>query len=142
MPQVNRSALVMYSAKQMYQLVNDVKAYPEFLPGCVNSEIIKQGPASMVAEVGVAKAGIRNKFVTENTLTENQSIHMNLVDGPFKSLSGVWQFVPLDEQACKVALDLHFEFSNKLIAAAFGRVFNELAGNMVQAFVDRAKQVY
>ncbi|GGB00378.1 SRPBCC family protein [Agarivorans gilvus] len=142
MPQVNRSALVMYSAEQMYQLVNDVKAYPEFLPGCVNSEIIQQGPSSMVAEVGVAKAGIRNKFVTENTLSENQSIHMNLVDGPFKSLSGVWQFIPLDEQACKVALDLNFEFSNKLIAAAFGRVFNELAGNMVQAFVDRAKQVY
>lgn len=142
MPQVNRSALVMYSAEQMYQLVNDVKAYPEFLPGCVNSEIIQQGPASMVAEVGVAKAGIRNKFVTENTLLENQSIHMNLVDGPFKSLSGIWQFVPLDEQACKVALDLNFEFSNRLIAAAFGRVFNELAGNMVQAFVDRAKQVY
>jgi len=142
MPQVNRSALVMYSAKQMYQLVNDVKAYPEFLPGCVNSEIIQQGPLTMVAEVGVAKAGIRNKFVTENTLSENQSIHMNLVDGPFKSLSGVWQFIPLDEQACKVALDLNFEFSNKLIAAAFGRVFNELAGNMVQAFVDRAKQVY
>jgi ribosome-associated toxin RatA of RatAB toxin-antitoxin module len=132
----------MYSAKQMYQLVNDVKAYPEFLPGCVNSEIIQQGPSSMVAEVGVAKAGIRNKFVTENTLSENQSIHMNLVDGPFKSLSGVWQFIPLDEQACKVALDLNFEFSNRLIAAAFGRVFNELAGNMVQAFVDRAKQVY
>jgi ribosome-associated toxin RatA of RatAB toxin-antitoxin module len=142
MPQVNRSALVMYSAEQMYQLVNDVKAYPEFLPGCVNSEIIQQGPLTMVAEVGVAKAGIRNKFVTENTLSENQSIHMNLVDGPFKSLSGVWQFIPLDEQACKVALDLNFEFSNKLIAAAFGRVFNELAGNMVQAFVDRAKQVY
>ncbi|WP_427979685.1 SRPBCC family protein [Agarivorans sp.] len=142
MPQVNRSALVMYSAEQMYQLVNDVKAYPEFLPGCVNSEIIQQGPSSMVAEVGVAKAGIRNKFVTENTLSENQSIHMNLVDGPFKSLSGVWQFIPLDEQACKVALDLNFEFSNRLIAAAFGRVFNELAGNMVQAFVDRAKQVY
>ena len=142
MPQVNRSALVMCSTEQMYQLVNDVKAYPEFLPGCVNSEIIQQGPLTMVAEVGVAKAGIRNKFVTENTLSENQSIHMNLVDGPFKSLSGVWQFIPLDEQACKVALDLNFEFSNKLIAAAFGRVFNELAGNMVQAFVDRAKQVY
>ncbi len=142
MPQVNRSALVMFSAKQMYQLVNDVDAYPEFLPGCVSSEIIEQGPLSMVAQVGVAKAGIKNSFVTENTLTEDQSIQMNLVNGPFKSLTGVWHFVALDEQACKVMLDLNFEFSNKLIAAAFGRVFQELAGSMVQAFVDRAKQVY
>jgi ribosome-associated toxin RatA of RatAB toxin-antitoxin module len=142
MPQVNRSALVMFSAKQMYQLVNDINAYPEFLPGCVNSEILEKTTSSMVAEVGVAKAGIKNKFVTKNTLTEDQSIQMTLVDGPFKSLSGVWHFVALDEQACKVMLDLNFEFSNKLIAAAFGRVFNELAGNMVQAFVERAKQVY
>ena len=142
MPQVNRSALVMFSAKQMYQLVNDVSAYPEFLPGCVNSEILEESMSSMVAEVGVAKAGIKNKFVTKNTLTKDQSIQMKLVDGPFKSLSGVWHFVALDEQACKVMLDLNFEFSNKLVAAAFGRVFNELAGNMVQAFVERAKQVY
>ncbi|WP_220720649.1 SRPBCC family protein [Agarivorans litoreus] len=142
MPQVNRSALVMFSAKQMYQLVNDVNAYPEFLPGCVNSKILEESPSTMVAQVGVAKAGIKNKFVTKNTLTEDQSIQMKLVDGPFKSLTGVWNFVALDEQACKVMLDLDFEFSNKLIAAAFGRVFNELAGNMVQAFVERAKQVY
>ncbi len=142
MPQVNRSALVMFIAKQMYQLVNDINAYPEFLPGCVNSEILEESTSSMVAEVGVAKAGIKNKFVTKNTLTEDQSIQMKLVDGPFKSLTGVWNFVALDEQACKVMLDLDFEFSNKLIAAAFGRVFNELAGNMVQAFVERAKQVY
>lgn len=142
MPQVNRSALVMYSAEQMYRLVNDVAAYPEFLPGCVGATIKQQTGDQMVAEVAVAKAGIRNSFTTENTLEDGRSISMTLVDGPFKALAGIWRFTALDEQACKVELDLQFEFSSSLIAAAFGRVFNELAGNMVNAFVERAKQVY
>ncbi|OCH48197.1 SRPBCC family protein [Aliivibrio fischeri] len=142
MPQVSRSALVPFSAKQMYDLVNDVASYPLFLPGCSGSKILEQTESTMVASVDVAKAGIKKTFTTKNTLIDSEMIGMNLVDGPFKSLTGGWHFMALDETACKVELKLDFEFSNALVAMAFGKVFQELTNNMVNSFTQRAKQVY
>ncbi|MDD9154932.1 SRPBCC family protein [Aliivibrio sp. S4TY2] len=142
MPQVSRSALVPFSAKQMYDLVNDVASYPQFLPGCSGSKIIEQSEHAMVASVDVAKAGIKKTFTTKNTLVDSEVIGMSLVDGPFKSLTGGWHFMALDETACKVELKLDFEFSNALVAVAFGKVFQELTNNMVNSFTQRAKQVY
>lgn len=122
MPKISRSALVPYSAQQMYQLVNDVASYPQFLPGCTGSRIIAANAEEMTAAVDVSKAGISKTFSTRNTLTDGQCISMQLVDGPFRQLSG---------DACKVELHLDFEFTNVLIELAFGKVFKELASNMV-----------
>jgi ribosome-associated toxin RatA of RatAB toxin-antitoxin module len=138
MPQISRSALV----EQMYNLVNDVDAYPQFLPGCTGSRVLDKTDNTMTAAVDVAKAGISKTFTTKNTLTSNQSIDMQLVDGPFRKLMGGWHFTPLSPEACKVELNLDFEFTNKLIELAFGKIFKELAGSMVQAFTQRAKEVY
>ncbi|MCG6345467.1 SRPBCC family protein [Vibrio fluvialis] len=142
MKQVSRSALVSFSADQMFHLVNDVARYPEFLPGCSGSRVIEASSEKMVASVDVSKAGISKTFTTSNELNHSESIIMNLVDGPFRTLRGGWYFTPLDEQACKVELKLEFEFSSKMIEMAFGKVFNELTSNMVNAFTKRAKQVY
>ncbi|MEO3990876.1 type II toxin-antitoxin system RatA family toxin [Pseudocitrobacter cyperus] len=142
MPQISRTALVPYSAEQMYTLVNDVNAYPDFLPGCTGSRVIESGPTQMTAAVDVSKAGISKTFTTRNVLTSNQSILMHLVDGPFKKLIGGWKFIPLSQDACKIEFQLDFEFTNKLIEMAFGRIFKELALNMVQAFTMRAREVY
>ncbi|EKT55801.1 type II toxin-antitoxin system RatA family toxin [Providencia sneebia] len=142
MPQISRSALVPFSAEQMYNLVNDVVAYPSFLPGCVGSRIISHQDDEMTAAVEVSKAGISKTFVTKNTLENNKCIHMQLVEGPFRKLAGGWHFIPLSPDACKIEFQLDFEFSNKLIELAFGKIFKELANNMVQAFTVRAKDVY
>lgn len=142
MQQVTRSALVMFSAEQMFNLVNDVARYHEFLPGCSGSRILESSRLGMVASVDVSKAGISKTFTTANTLVQGSEIFMELVDGPFKALKGVWSFIPLDEQACKVELKLEFEFSSKMIEMAFGKIFNELTSNMVSAFTQRAKEVY
>ena len=142
MAEVSRSALLMYSADEMYQLVNDVSAYPEFLPGCVAANVISSSEDLMRASVKVAKAGISQTFTTENRLVEGRSIAMNLVDGPFTHLSGGWVFTELDDQASKVSLELKFEFSSSLAGIAFGRIFNELVGAMVKSFAARAKVVY
>ncbi|MBB1272563.1 MULTISPECIES: type II toxin-antitoxin system RatA family toxin [Psychromonas] len=142
MAKVSRSALLMYSAQEMYQLVNDVNAYPEFLPGCSETTVLLDQVNLMKASIKVSKAGISQTFVTENTLVEGQSISMKLLEGPFKHLSGGWTFTALDEQACKVSLDLEFEFSNSIVKLAFGRVFHELIGSMVKSFSNRAKTVY
>lgn len=142
MPQISRTALVPYSAEQMYQLVNDVKSYPQFLPGCSGSRILDESASQMMAAVDVSKAGISKTFTTRNVLVSNQSIIMQLVDGPFKKLMGGWKFTPIGDDACRIEFQLDFEFTNKLIELAFGRIFKELAGNMVQAFTVRAKEVY
>ncbi|WP_099611978.1 SRPBCC family protein [Vibrio fujianensis] len=142
MKQVSRSALVAFSAEQMFHLVNDVESYPDFLPGCSGTRILEFSPNKMVASLDVSKAGISKTFTTENHLTHGQSILMSLVDGPFRALKGGWYFTPLDERACKVELKLEFEFASKMIEIAFGKVFNELTSNMVDAFTKRAKQVY
>lgn len=142
MPQVNRSALVPYSVEQMYQLVIDVHAYPDFLPGCVSGQVLEVCGDSMTAAMCVSKAGISKTFTTKNKLTRNQSVVMQLVDGPFRKLTGGWKFTPLDAQACRIEFHLDFEFTSVLIEMAFGRVFNELTANMVQAFTRRAREVY
>ncbi|MCM5510918.1 SRPBCC family protein [Vibrio coralliilyticus] len=142
MKQVSRSALVSFSAEQMFKLVNDVASYPEFLPGCSGSRVIESSGSAMVASVDVSKAGISKTFTTSNELISGEAILMNLVDGPFKTLKGGWFFTALDDKACKVELKLEFEFSSKMIEMAFGKIFNELTSNMVNAFTQRAKQVY
>lgn len=142
MKQVSRSALVPFSAEQMFHLVNDVERYPEFLPGCSGARILESSSQKMVAAVDVSKAGISKTFTTANQLELGKVIAMRLVSGPFRQLEGGWYFTALDETACKIELKLEFEFSSRLIELAFGKIFAELTNNMVTAFTQRAKQVY
>ncbi|MDC9507798.1 type II toxin-antitoxin system RatA family toxin [Pseudoalteromonas sp. Angola-4] len=142
MPQIEKSALVMYSTKEMFDLVNDVEAYPQFLPNCSDSKIVSQHNNNMTASLEISKAGIKKWFTTENTFIDEQTVQLRLVDGPFKTLKGRWYFQALDKKACKVELKLEFEFSSKLIELAFGKIFNDVAKNMVSAFTQRAKDVY
>ena len=142
MPIINQKSLVAYSAEQMYQLVNNYQAYPESLPGCVASQTLIQGQHQQTAELTISKAGISHKFTTRNTMIENCSIKMQLVDGPFKFLHGEWCFKPIDEQCCQISLYLEFEFSNPLIGMAFGKIFTHLTNKMIDAFKQRAKEVY
>lgn len=142
MPQIKKSALVMYSATEMFTLVNDVANYCNFLPHCSDAKVISQSDENMTASVEISKGGLKKWFTTENTLVTDKEINMVLVDGPFKKLEGGWLFTELDETACKVELKLNFEFSSKLVEMAFGRVFNEVANNMLSAFTERAKHIY
>ncbi len=132
----------MYSTKEMFDLVNDVEAYSQFLPNCSNSKIVSQHDNNMTASLEISKAGIKKWFTTENTFINEDTVLLRLVDGPFKMLKGRWHFQELDAKACKVQLELEFEFSSKLVELAFGKIFNDVAKNMVSAFTKRAKQVY
>ncbi|AHG86628.1 type II toxin-antitoxin system RatA family toxin [Bibersteinia trehalosi] len=142
MPSVNQSALVGYSAEQMYQLVNDYEKYPQFLSGCIGAKTLSLGENELNAELVIQKLGISQRFSTHNTMIVNEKITMQLLEGPFKQLSGAWTFEPFDEQSCKINLMLEFEFESPLVAMVFGKVFNELTLKMVNAFKQRAKEVY
>lgn len=141
MTTLNRSALVMHSAQQMFDLVNDVEQYPQFLNGCVGAEILEQSDSHMVAKLSLRKAGISTEFVTRNTLSAPNTIDMQLEAGPLDKLQGCWRFTALREDACKVEMELEFAVS-ALTSMAIGGLFGQVAGSMVAAFVERADKIY
>ncbi|SIS44737.1 type II toxin-antitoxin system RatA family toxin [Neptunomonas antarctica] len=142
MTQVNRSALVLHSAQQMFDIVNDVKAYPEFLPWCARTELLYEDEQKMEATLHLAKAGLKYSFTTRNHLLKPNRITLDLVEGPFSQLSGLWIFEALNEEACKVSLSLNFEFAGKLRSMAMSKVFNQVATTLVDAFVQRADKLH
>jgi ribosome-associated toxin RatA of RatAB toxin-antitoxin module len=139
---IQRSALLPYPAQALYDLVNDVARYPEFLPWCSTSEVLQASEAEMVASLGVAKGGISQRFVTRNRLVPGQVIEMNLEEGPFTELHGVWNFKALGEKACKISLDLSFDYAGPIVKATLGPLFNQAANTLVDAFCQRAKQLH
>ncbi len=139
---VQKSALVKFSAQQMFDLVNDIESYPQFLPWCSGSRILKRGDDYVEAELMISKGGFKKSFSTRNKIDLGGKITVSLLDGPFTRLEGVWNFMPLREDASKISLDLEFEMSGKLASLAFGAVFNQICNTMVSSFTNRAKQVY
>lgn len=139
---VEKSVLVEYSAAQMYALVEDVSAYPEFLPWCGGSEILKKETDLTRAAIVIDFRGIKQRFSTQNRLDPPQLIQMTLVDGPFRQLDGSWRFKALGENACKIEFRLHYEFSSKLLEKIVGPVFHYIANTFVDAFVKRARQLH
>jgi ribosome-associated toxin RatA of RatAB toxin-antitoxin module len=139
---VEKSALVPYSALQMFELVSQIEKYPEFLPWCSSAELKAQEPDRIVATLSIAFKGIRQSFTTENRHTGQNAIDMALVDGPFRQLTGRWEFVVLRENACKVSLRLEYEFSSRLLEQVVGPVFGNISNSMVDGFIARADQLY
>jgi len=133
---------VTYSATQMFDLVANMEAYPEFLPWCVSAEILSRDENQLCGRMEVARVGIHQAFTTCNRFTPGERMELSLVDGPFRKLQGAWTFLPLREDACKVELRLDFEFSGKLIDKAFGGVFKQIANTLVDSFCKRAEDVY
>ncbi|MDO9424688.1 MAG: type II toxin-antitoxin system RatA family toxin [Methylobacter sp.] len=139
---VQKSALVKFSAQQMFDLVNDIEAYPKFLPWCSGSRIIKREDDIVEAELVISKGGFKKSFSTRNKIDNGRRMTVSLLNGPFSSLEGTWDFIPLREDASKISLDLEFEMSGKLASLAFGAVFNQICNTMVSSFTARAKEVY
>lgn len=142
MATVNRSALVPYSAEQMFALVDDISSYSDFLPWCRSTKEHRRIETEVEASVEIAKASVNKTFRTINLLNRPDTIEMKLVDGPFKYLHGFWRFQELKAGACKTSLDLEYEFSNKLVSLAISPIFDQIANTLVDSFVARAKQYY
>lgn len=141
MTEIQRSAQVPYSAAQMYQLVNDVASYPEFLPWCDHVDVLQQTDREVVARVTLTMGKLPQSFTTRNRLVPNESVEMELVEGPFKHLRGVWQFEPLTS-GCRVSLDMRFEFKSRIARITLGGPFHKIVNSLMEAFIERAHSVY
>ncbi len=142
MTAIHRSALVPYSAHEMFVLVADIAAYPQFLPWCGGARIVSANEDEVIAAIDIAYGGVHKTFTTRNLLQRDKTMELRLMEGPFSQLQGFWRFAALEERACRISLDLEFKISNKLLGAMLGRVFATVAGDMVEGFHRRAQQLY
>lgn len=149
MKHVQKSVLLWYSPREIYDLVVAVADYPKFLPWCERAEVLDQHDGGMTARLHLSIAGVRQSFTTRNLNVPGESVAMTLVDGPFSALSGGWRFLPLGsdagegaQKACKVEFELRYAFSNRALELVVSPVFDRIANTFVDAFVKRAEQVY
>lgn len=142
MTTISKSALVSHTPEEMFKLVDDIEAYSEFLPWCGKATEISRDGQNVEASVLISHSGFKKEFTTQNKNTAFEKIEMHLVNGPFKNLDGIWLFEPLGDTACKVSLNLEFEFSSKIISVSLGPVFSKIANSLVDAFIKRADKVY
>lgn len=142
MYKVNRSALLNHSARQMYDLVVDIESYPEFLNWCSGARILERSDNQVVASIDISFKGLHRSFTTRNYMDGGRSLRIELVDGPFRTLNGIWRFIELDDRWCKIELDLEFDFSTAFLSRLVGPVFSQIANRQLDAFQRRAGQVY
>jgi ribosome-associated toxin RatA of RatAB toxin-antitoxin module len=139
---VRRSALVPFPASAMYDLVNDVPAYPDFLPWCRSSAVNVQRDDFMEARLELVKGAMSRTFTTRNQLDPGRRIEIGLLEGPFSHLHGLWQFDGFDDRGSEVSLRMEFEFRNPVTGVLFGPMFEDIANSQVDAFTRRARDVY
>jgi ribosome-associated toxin RatA of RatAB toxin-antitoxin module len=139
---VSRSALVPFSADQMYALVEDFLAYPDFLPWCIGATLHFRDDETIEASLELQRSGIKKSFTTRNTLQPGVAMGIALVGGPFRHLAGGWQFEQLGQEGSKVSLELDFEFENRVTDALFGRYFESTCNSLIDSFTQRAHEIY
>ncbi|HYQ71719.1 MAG TPA: type II toxin-antitoxin system RatA family toxin [Gammaproteobacteria bacterium] len=142
MESIDRSALVPYTTGEMFALVSDVDAYPEFLPWCSAAQILAKEGDEVTARIDFAVSGVSKSFTTRNQHVSDHRIDMRLVEGPFSDLQGYWQFDPLGDAGCRISLSLKYDFSSRIVKMVVGPVFGQIANTLVDAFQQRAAQVY
>ena len=139
---VDRSALVPYSAEDMYALVEDVDAYPEFLPWCKDVEVHYREGNVVEATLELHRGKISRRFRTRNTMQPSESMRLELVSGPFRHLAGGWRFQQLGDTGSKVSLHMEFEFNSRTLDSMIGRFFEGICNSLVDAFTQRANRIY
>jgi len=139
---VSRSALVPFSANQMYALVEDVVAYPEFLPWCIGAILHFKDAGIIEASLEMQRGGVKKSFTTRNTLQPGAAMGIALVGGPFRHLAGDWQFEQLGEDGSKVSLQMEFDFESRVTDALFGRYFEDTCNSLIDSFTQRAHKIY
>lgn len=142
MREVKRSALVPFSPAQMFALVSDIERYPEFVPWVARAQVLERSDTEVVGKLEMNRAGIRETFTTRNVLIAPRRMELHLVEGPFKTLEGAWTFDPLGERGTKIGLTIRFEFANPVTALLLSRSFENNCGELVDAFVGRARMIY
>ena len=142
MARIDKSVIVSHPAQRMFELVDAVEAYPEFLPWCGRTEVVHRDAETTLATIGIDYRFVRQSFTTRNRKEEGKRIDIALEKGPFRRLQGHWEFISLSAEACKIQFAMEYEFASRLLEKLAGPVFGYIVGSLVDAFVRRADSVY
>jgi ribosome-associated toxin RatA of RatAB toxin-antitoxin module len=139
MREVKRSALLNQPPSRIYALINDIESYPQFVPWCTQARVLSRSATEIVAELHVRQGALSGAFTTRNRLTPESAVHMQLLEGPFRALDGLWQLTPIAPHGCRVELEVRFEFRSRLSGVLFDSLFAQTVASLVDAFVQRAR---
>ena len=142
MTSIHRSALLPYQPRQLFDLINDIEAYPAYMDGCVGAQVLRREDDFLEARLDLSRGGVAQSFTTRNRTLDARHISLELVEGPFEFFEGNWEFQPLGEVACKVSLNLEFQVNNAVLGAAASRLFDSVTNNLVNAVEKRARKLY
>jgi ribosome-associated toxin RatA of RatAB toxin-antitoxin module len=124
----------------MYDLVDRVEDYPEFLPWCAGAELLERTEEVTRGRIDIDFNGLRSRIVTRNTKERPRRMTLELVEGPFRSFSGEWTFAALGDEGCRVELVVDYSFSNPALELALGALFGHITQTLVDCFVERAQE--
>lgn len=141
MPTHAEKRVLRYTPEQMFNLVADVRRYPEFLPWCVGARIVSQTETELLADLTIGFKMFRETFRSRVALDRPHGVRVQYENGPFRYLNNTWKFTPV-EAGTEVDFFVDFEFKSRLLQAVIGTVFNEAVRLMVRAFERRAMALY
>jgi ribosome-associated toxin RatA of RatAB toxin-antitoxin module len=142
MNRIKRTAQVVYSPQQMFELVNSIEEYPRFLPWCHEARVLHRDEKEVEGSLDIVWSGIHKTFTTRNYLHPYECVEIMLIKGPFRHLKGRWTFIPLGDSGCEVDLDLEFDLAGRLVDKLFQPIFHNIANSLVDLFCQRAVEVY
>ena len=142
MADVKKNVIVNHSAEKMFNLVDRIEDYPLFLPWCGGSKVLERNDQITKASIHIKYSGVNQSFTTQNTKDYPHRIDLKLIDGHFKVLEVFWVLTPINEDACSIEFNLHYEFSSFILDKLISPIFGKIANTFVDGFVAQADKIY
>src|SRR4051794_10586652 len=142
MPRHTETRNLPYTPEQLFDLVADVARYQEFLPWVAATRIRSNSETMMVADLVVGFGALKETFASRVTKERPTRIHVEYIDGPLKYLHNSWKFRPDGKGGSDVDFCVDFAFKSRIFESIAGQMFDRALRRMIQAFEDRAHQLY
>ena len=138
MKNIHKEEDINIDIETIFNLINDVKSYPNYLPWCTKSEVMEESTDIIIGKIFISKSFINWNFSTKNTIKKNESISLELVDGPFESLTGKWLFSSINQFNTRVSLDIDYEFKSSIIELSIEPIFTSIMNSILKSFIQEA----
>ena len=141
MKNIHKEEDINIDIETIFNLINDIKSYPNYLPWCTKSEVKEESDDIIIGKIFISKSFINWNFSTKNTIKKNESISLELVDGPFESLTGKWLFSPINQFNTRVSLDIDYKFKSSIIELSIEPIFSSIMNSILDSFISEAFRI-
>ena len=141
MKKIYKEEEINVDVETIFNLINDVESYPDFLPWCTKTEVTKESKNINTGKIFISKSFINWNFSTKNIIDVNKSITLSLQDGPFDELNGQWSFRTIDSNNTHVTLEIDYKFKNSLIEISIEQIFSTIMNSLLKSFINQAFKI-